>query len=227
MMSLMDIERVRGLCSEICPSSSHDAYPPIGIKAEVISDEEEEEYSVLITIPRIEVKPENPADFGNVRGLHSETCPASSHDACSAVSIKAEVLSHAEVEEDPVPLTFVGIKAEPEIIPDELQPVHGEEWPYSCDVGNKSCRQMYNLRTHQPICGVERPISCDVCNKSFSEQSTLKKQQCIQSGERPFCCGLCNKSFSWQSHLRAHQRIHSGERPFYCDNGTCNKNDGF
>jgi hypothetical protein len=42
-------------------------------------------------------------------------CPVSSHDAYPAVLVKAEVLSDAEEEEDCAPLTFVGIKAEPEV----------------------------------------------------------------------------------------------------------------
>jgi hypothetical protein len=58
---------------------------------------------------------QNPPDLEKVRGLHSEICPASSHDAYPAVRIKAEVLSDAEEEEYPVPLTFVEIKAEPEV----------------------------------------------------------------------------------------------------------------
>jgi hypothetical protein len=58
---------------------------------------------------------QNPADFGKVQGLHSEICSASSHDAYPAASIKAEVLSGAEAEEDPVSTTFVEIKAEPEV----------------------------------------------------------------------------------------------------------------
>jgi hypothetical protein len=47
--------------------------------------------------------------------MHSEICPASSHDAYPALSIKAEVFSDAEEEEYPVPLTYVGIKAEPAV----------------------------------------------------------------------------------------------------------------
>jgi hypothetical protein len=58
---------------------------------------------------------QNPTDFENIQSLHSEMCPASSHDAYPAISIKAEVLSDAEEEEDPVPITFVGVKAEPEV----------------------------------------------------------------------------------------------------------------
>jgi hypothetical protein len=60
---------------------------------------------------------QNPADLerGHVRGLHSELCPASSHDAYLANSIKAEVLSDAEAEDDPLAIPFPGIKAEPEV----------------------------------------------------------------------------------------------------------------
>jgi hypothetical protein len=50
-----------------------------------------------------------------VGGLHSELCPASSHDAYLANSIKAEVLSDAEAEEDPLSITSPGIKAELEV----------------------------------------------------------------------------------------------------------------
>jgi hypothetical protein len=58
---------------------------------------------------------QNPTDLEKVQGLPSEICPASSHDAYPAVSIKAEIFSDAEEEEYPVPLTFVGIKVEPEV----------------------------------------------------------------------------------------------------------------
>jgi hypothetical protein len=58
---------------------------------------------------------QNHADFDELQGLHSEICPVSSHDAYPAISIKADVFSDAEEEESPLPLTFVGIKAEPEV----------------------------------------------------------------------------------------------------------------
>jgi hypothetical protein len=41
--------------------------------------------------------------------------PASSHDAYQATSGKAEKLSDAEEEECAHPITFLGIKAEPEV----------------------------------------------------------------------------------------------------------------
>jgi hypothetical protein len=55
------------------------------------------------------------AVIGKVRGLHSEICPTSSHDAYSTIRVKDEVFSDAEEEEYPVPPTFVGIKAESEV----------------------------------------------------------------------------------------------------------------
>jgi hypothetical protein len=56
--SLEDLQKVQGLCSEMCPGSSHDVYQSISIKSEVIPDTGEEDYSVLITIPRIKAEPE-------------------------------------------------------------------------------------------------------------------------------------------------------------------------
>jgi hypothetical protein len=58
---------------------------------------------------------QNPTDFEKMRGLHSEIYPVSSQDAYPAISIKAEKLSEAEEGEGPVPTTFPGIKAEPEV----------------------------------------------------------------------------------------------------------------
>jgi hypothetical protein len=57
---------------------------------------------------------QNSAVTGKVQGLHSEVCTTSSHDAYSTIRVKDEVFSDAE-EEYPVPLTFVGIKAESEV----------------------------------------------------------------------------------------------------------------
>jgi hypothetical protein len=50
-----------------------------------------------------------------VHGLCTEVCPESSHDICQAFSIKAEVLSGEEEEEDPLTIPFPEIKAEPEV----------------------------------------------------------------------------------------------------------------
>jgi hypothetical protein len=60
---------------------------------------------------------QNPADLESVhvRSLRGEICPASSHDSYQAVSIKAEVPSDAEAEEDPLAITSPAIKAEPEV----------------------------------------------------------------------------------------------------------------
>jgi hypothetical protein len=58
---------------------------------------------------------QNPTNLENVRGQCTEICPGPSHDAYQAIHIKAEVLSDVEEEEDSVPLTFSGIKAESEV----------------------------------------------------------------------------------------------------------------
>jgi hypothetical protein len=61
---------------------------------------------------------QNPADLERiyVQGLCTEIFSSSSHDAYQAISIKAEVPSDAEEEEDPLAITFQGgIKAEPEV----------------------------------------------------------------------------------------------------------------
>ena len=47
-------------------------------------------------------------------GPYGETYPAS-HDASQAMNIKAEAVSDAKEEVDPVRITFQEIKAEPEV----------------------------------------------------------------------------------------------------------------
>jgi hypothetical protein len=54
-------------------------------------------------------------DSEKERGLCGEICPASSQYAYQAISVKAEVQSDAEAEEDPLATTLPGIKTEPEV----------------------------------------------------------------------------------------------------------------
>jgi hypothetical protein len=58
LQNLTDLEKVRDMCSEMCPASSCDAYQAVAIKAEVFSNAEEEEYPVRITFPGIKAEPE-------------------------------------------------------------------------------------------------------------------------------------------------------------------------
>jgi hypothetical protein len=51
----------------------------------------------------------------DVMGPCGETYPTTFDDAYQAMNIKAEKVSDTEEEEDPVPMTFVEIKAEPEV----------------------------------------------------------------------------------------------------------------
>jgi hypothetical protein len=48
-------------------------------------------------------------------GSHSEACLSSPHSGEQAVDIKVEEFSDVEVEDDPAPMTFIGIKAEHEV----------------------------------------------------------------------------------------------------------------
>ncbi|XP_023709223.1 zinc finger protein 333-like [Cryptotermes secundus] len=220
-MDLADSENVQGLCSETCPASSCNAYQAISMKTEVLSDAGEEEYPVPITFPGIYAEPENPADLGKVQDMCNEIYPASSHDAYPAVSMKTEVYSDQEEEEYPVPLTFVGIKGEPEVIVCEPDTALLEKRSFYCDVCSKSFKKYSVLRIHQRTHSGERPFCCEVCNTTFKQYSHLKTHLRIHSEERPFYCNVCNKSFKHHSSLKIHKRIHSGERPFCCD--ICNK----
>jgi hypothetical protein len=56
LQNLMDLEKVRDLCNEMCPASSCDAYQAVTIKAEVFSNADEEEYPVRITFPEIKAE---------------------------------------------------------------------------------------------------------------------------------------------------------------------------
>jgi hypothetical protein len=57
LQNLADLEKIRGLCSEMCPAISYDAYQAVTIKAEVFSDTEEE-YPFRIAVPGIKAEPE-------------------------------------------------------------------------------------------------------------------------------------------------------------------------
>jgi hypothetical protein len=48
----------------------------------------------------------------DIPGSYAETCPACSNDAHQAISIKVEEVSVVEENENAVPITFPGIKAE-------------------------------------------------------------------------------------------------------------------
>jgi hypothetical protein len=58
LQNLANSEKAQGMCSEIRPPSSCDAYQAVTIKAEVFSDAEEEEYPILIPFAGIKAEPE-------------------------------------------------------------------------------------------------------------------------------------------------------------------------
>ncbi|XP_033606296.1 uncharacterized protein LOC111861635 isoform X2 [Cryptotermes secundus] len=102
-----------GLHGETYPAS-HDANQAMNIKAEEVSDAQEEVDPLRITIQEIKAETENCTNSENVlMDPYGERYPTS-HDANQAMNVKAKAVSDAEEEEDPVPITFPEIKAEPE-----------------------------------------------------------------------------------------------------------------
>jgi hypothetical protein len=68
---------------------------------------------VQIAVQEVKAEPESYTNSGNVSvDPYGETYPTS-HDA-QAMNVKAEAVSDAEEEEDPVQITLPKIKAEPE-----------------------------------------------------------------------------------------------------------------
>ncbi|XP_033606245.1 uncharacterized protein LOC111861368 isoform X2 [Cryptotermes secundus] len=86
----------------------------MNIKAEDVSDSQQAADPMRITFQDIKATPENCRNLENALvDPYGETCQTP-HDASQAMNVKAEAVSDAEEEEDPVPLTFPEIKAEPE-----------------------------------------------------------------------------------------------------------------
>ncbi|XP_023707399.1 uncharacterized protein LOC111864405 isoform X2 [Cryptotermes secundus] len=103
-----------GPYGEIYPVS-HDANQAMNIKAEEVSDSQEEVDPVQVTVQEVKAEPENCTNSENALvGPFGETYPAP-HDANQVMNVKAEAVSYAEEEEDPVPITFPEMKAEPEV----------------------------------------------------------------------------------------------------------------
>ncbi|XP_033611029.1 uncharacterized protein LOC111873565 [Cryptotermes secundus] len=115
IMNCTNSEKVLvGPYGETYPASRH-ANQAMNIKAEEVSESQEEADPLQITIQEIKDEPEDYTNSENVLvGPYGETYPTS-HDADQAMKVKAEADSDAEEEGDPVPITFPEIKAEPEI----------------------------------------------------------------------------------------------------------------
>ncbi|XP_033610299.1 zinc finger protein 583-like [Cryptotermes secundus] len=181
----------------------------MNIKAEEVSDSQEEVKPVQITVQEIKAEPESCRNLENALvGPYAETYPTP-HDADQAMNVKAEAVSDAEEEEDPLQITVQEVKAESEGNLNEFQPIHGEERQYSCNECGDSFSQEKILIAHQHIHSGEQPFCCFVCNNSFSQQSSLKAHQRVHSWKKPYCCDVCKKSFRKPSHLKTHQRLHN------------------
>ncbi|XP_023718293.1 uncharacterized protein LOC111870333 [Cryptotermes secundus] len=88
----------------------------MNIKVEEVSDAEEEADPVEKAVQEVKAEHENCTNSENTLvGPYGETYPTP-HGADQATNVKAEAVSDAEEEEDPVPITFPEIKAEPECL---------------------------------------------------------------------------------------------------------------
>ncbi|XP_033610184.1 zinc finger protein 345-like [Cryptotermes secundus] len=181
-------------------------------------------------------------------GPYGEIYPVS-HDANQAMNAKAEEVSDAEEEADPLQIRVQEIKAEPENCTNSENTLVGpygetyqtphdadqamnvkaeavseeeeEEDPVPITFIEMKAEPEGNLNELQPIHGEEQRYSCDECGDSFSQEQILIAHRWIHTGEQLFICGVCSKSFNQRSHLRKHQRIHTGEKLFCCD--VCKK----
>ncbi|XP_023707403.1 uncharacterized protein LOC111864410 isoform X2 [Cryptotermes secundus] len=98
-----------GPYGEIYPAS-HDANQAVNIKAEEVSDSQEEVDPLQITVQEVKAEPENCTNSEKALvGPYGETYPTR-HDASQTMNVKSE----AVLDADPVLITFPEIKAEPE-----------------------------------------------------------------------------------------------------------------
>ena len=58
----------------------------------------------------------------------------------------------------------------------------------------------------------EKPFTCDICNKSYRNLDTLKDHRKIKhsGGEKLFKCEICDEAFFSREGRLKHQRLHSG-----------------
>ncbi|PNF20204.1 hypothetical protein B7P43_G16409 [Cryptotermes secundus] len=86
----------------------------MNIKAEEVSESQEKADPLQITNQEIKAEPEHCRNSENVLvDTYGETYPTP-HNANQAMNVKAEAVSDAEEEEDPLAVTFPELKAEPE-----------------------------------------------------------------------------------------------------------------
>ncbi|XP_023705536.1 uncharacterized protein LOC111863438 [Cryptotermes secundus] len=87
--------------------ASHDAIQAMTIKAEEVSESQEEADPVRITFQEVKAEPENCTNLENALVVpHGETYPTP-HDANQAMNVKAEAVSDAEEEDDPLPVACI------------------------------------------------------------------------------------------------------------------------
>jgi hypothetical protein len=84
LQNLTDSEKEQGLCNEMSPAASQDAYQAISVKAEVLSDVEEED-PLAVPFPELKAEPEVSCvsvSMINIREISQVTYPLYPIRAC-------------------------------------------------------------------------------------------------------------------------------------------------
>ncbi|XP_069835647.1 gastrula zinc finger protein XlCGF57.1-like isoform X1 [Dendropsophus ebraccatus] len=96
------------------------------------------------------------------------------------------------------------------------QKMHSKKSLFSCTECGKCFTHKSERVRHERIHTGEKPFPCFHCGKRFPHKSELVRHERIHTGEKPFSCSVCGKSFRQKSDYLKHQRIHTGEKPFSC-----------
>lgn len=89
--------------------------------------------------------------------------------------------------------------------------IHGEARAYTCNICDKSFKNVKQLRNHKFLHREKTKHSCPECLKSFSYRGQLKiHMDMVHKKLKPFSCNLCGYKGSSKTSLKMHSRQHTG-----------------
>ncbi|GFS82501.1 zinc finger protein 91 [Trichonephila clavipes] len=86
----------------------------------------------------------------------------------------------------------------------------------TCEMCNKECTDLAQLKQHQEDHGHQQLLSCDHCDLKFTDSLALKRHLITHTDLRPFICQKCGKDFKRDYNLRQHMITHKVDRPYIC-----------